>query len=756
MPKIFWALSTLLCLNLAWSQADQQLTPELKAYLFHTVRKSPILERHIGKAFEYSGPIIKLEDGQINYDSIDRILILDPNLLIIRSEVLSYSLKGILTEACNKTALFEMCQQIAHYQEGASLQSLPLLNRYFEVIFQQVPAEFKRGKTYEALMNHEESPLLMTNVSFNERLLNLQLRASLKMTDCKKILDAQEKAINEVIAERTKNLFGYLGGKSNSFNSILFAAGDGSYTEGLLRERDKDEFGAWNKGLPKAIGLFPYETVLEGEKKPSLRTKRITEKEVLTYGHEQNTEIHFDVWGYNSNNQTTVIVEKGSRQYPLFGSETTRFLTPDSTFSKGNTFMKIMNDLYQKTYNELKNQLEGKEGLKNQVIAARTSLGEIENAINQKEGDLGELYKVDYKTKNKMSRRDQKRKQVDPKFADQLRPTTKARKKAKNKRQWDLVELYAAYDETLKTLDELTRDRDEVQAEFNRHSTLYFRYQGMIGTQWVPFQQQNGLYLFEDGTTFDLLTQNLTFPATQESEVVQIRLLSIPEDFEGSNSDEIMMHVSMCDARPFYDADFEMQFNDVFLPDAFQYESPIFKPSDSLFLKQLFAEYKKNPVPIELSIEGLGIGIWKDSNIVRDPEQKELTGYPGTNAEEKSASRNAQEFKSLRQSSLQIKINRSLSLRISSSTDPVASNLNTTQFNLDNFLKSNGLTKNEALSLLRSRGIMLRIKTELTAYSPKYLPPNMARTFIDALDNSVNKVTYKVGQKVIKMPKIKP
>ncbi|MFM7664422.1 MAG: hypothetical protein ACKO68_07830, partial [Bacteroidota bacterium] len=88
MPKIVWTLLAVFGLSIVNGQADWELTPEVKAYLFHTVRKSPILERNIGKAFEYSGPLVKLEDGQINYDSIDKILIIEPTYLVIRNETL--------------------------------------------------------------------------------------------------------------------------------------------------------------------------------------------------------------------------------------------------------------------------------------------------------------------------------------------------------------------------------------------------------------------------------------------------------------------------------------------------------------------------------------------------------------------------------------------------------------------------------------------------------------------------------------------
>ena len=756
MLKILWGILAVVWLQIAWAQADRELTPELKAYLFHTVRKSPILERNIGKAFEYSGPLIKLEDGQINYDSIDKILIIEPNYLVIRNEVLSRSSKGILTEACNKTALYEMCRQISMFKEGSSLKSLPQLSSYFTFLFKELPEEFQRGKTYDFLLNNELSPLVQTNVSFNERLYLAQNVGSLKAADCKKLFDAQQKAINQSINDRTQQLFKLLGGRSNRFESFLMAAGDGSYTEGLLRERDRDENGEWNKGLPKAIGLFPYEIKLDGVKKNEVKTLRFTEKSMYTLGKNQTAEVHFDVWGYNSNNQTTVIVAKGNKQYPLFGSESTRFLTPDSSFSKGNTFMKILNDLYQVTFLDLNKQLFSENGLDAQLKASEKLLGEIDAAINKKEGELGELYKEDYRTSNRMSREEKKRlKETRYEDEKKVKPTTKARKKAKNKKQWDLVDLYGAYDETFNTTEALREEYNTVADVYNAHLDLYNKYKIILGDQWLPFSVKDGLYTFSDGTTFDIYTQNLTFPPNDSSELVQVRLISIPEDFEGIKSDEIMMHFSMVDAEPYYDADLEVRFQDVFEPDAYEYHGTIFSSKDSIFFKSLFSEYLKNKLAITFSLQGNGIGFWYDSTIIRDAAQKELDGYPGNTAEEKNIARQSYDFKSLRQSRLRIKINRSLQIQIMSTTDPVVSKVQSPYFSVDALMKNNQLNRNEVLSILRTRSLVNQLKKELVTQASIYLDPTEAKRFIDAMDGALNNTKYTVGDRFIKLPKIK-
>jgi hypothetical protein len=751
-PGWHFLLALIVFSSKSYGQVSQQLTPEIQAYLFHIVRKSPILDQNIGKAFEYSGPMIFMENGSINYDSIDRIITVNPNLLTIRSSELSRCPKGIITEACNKTAIYEMCQQIHRYADGAPISTLPLLEEYFLKLFKQLPQEFNRGKLFDFLIDPNESPLLLTNISFAERLLTLQIKGYLKTADCKLILEAQGKALNASISERTHTLFNLMGGESNVFISELMAAGDGSYTEGMLQERDKDEYGEWNQGLPRAIGLFPYELTLSTDKKPNIKTERITQRSLLSAGDYKETQLHFDVWGYNSTNQTTVIIEKGGRQYPLFGSQTTRFLTPDSTFSKGTTFMHVLNNLYSETYESLKKQLDGKDGLNQQVKDRYIELGEIEAFINQKEGDLGELYKEPYKTRNITTKDERKRKKSDdPTLV--MKPTTKARKKAKSKKQWDLIELYASYDETSSMLEQLIKERNELSEEFEHHDAIYRRYKKLLGEDWVPFTVKEGLYLFEDGTTFDIYTQDLTFKPTSHQETIEVRLISIPDDYEGETSDEIMMHISMVDARPYYDADFEVNFEDVFKSDAYLFDGRIFTEKDTAFFREFFEGFDNNNLPIELNLEGMGIGRWKDSMIIRDLEQQELKGYPGNTVEEKQASRESWAYKSLRHSALQVKINRSLQIHIESTTDPVVSNLTSTQFPIESILKTNNISKNELLSVLRTRSILMQTKNELIAICPKYLSTPKAKKFIDQLEERVAQSKFYVGETAIKLPK---
>jgi hypothetical protein len=103
----------------------------------------------------------------------------------------------------------------------------------------------------------------------------------------------------------------------------------------------------------------------------------------------------------------------------------------------------------------------------------------------------------------------------------------------------------------------------------------------------------------------------------------------------------------------------------------------------------------------------------------------------------------------------QYESNRSLNIHIESSTDPVISNLTSTALPIESLLTNNGISKNELLSVLRTRSILIQTKNELIASCPKYLSTQKAKKFIDQLEESVAQSKYFIGNKAIKIPKIK-
>ena len=90
-----------------------------------------------------------------------------------------------------------------------------------------------------------------------------------------------------------------------------------------------------------------------------------------------------------------------------------------------------------------------------------------------------------------------------------------------------------------------------------------------------------------------------------------------------------------------------------------------------------------------------------------------------------------------------------------STTDPVVSKVQSPYFSVDALMKNNQLNRNEVLSILRTRSLVNQLKKELVTQASLYLDPTEAKRFIDAMDGALNNTKYTVGDRFIKLPKIK-
>ena len=748
LKLILFVYFFLFSLNLS-AQTNNSLSAEIKSYLFHVVRKSPILERNFGYAFEYFGPKVPLKDGQINYDSLETIIIYEPELLVIRSAEIAKSPKGLILELSNKTAVWMLNKTLNSIQTGKNEINKEIFDSYLQNFTDNLPKQILRSKNYEAIFDPKRSPIFNSNLSLYDRCILLGQIGFVSPDEQVQILEAQNTAINKTIEKYTLQIFRNLGGKSNEFENYLLAAGDGSYTAGILSERERDDDGNWNKGLPKAIGLFPYDVKVEDK---TVMPNRMISRTMETCGNGKQTNLHFDVWGYNTTKQTTVVIEKNGFTYHLFGSEKTRFLSPDSTFSKGATFQKVINDLHTNTFKELENSLKGKNGYNEQVMTVQKQLEVVYILIQEKEAEYGEHTKQNFRTPNHLTRKDRKFKKENS-FGGPINqtPNTKSKRKARNRRQTELVDLYQEYESIEAELNSLVEERAPVLKEYQEKKGILDNYRRQMGLKWMNFRELDGLYIFDDSTTFDIKTQEFIFPVSDKKETFEIRLIAIPEDLVGENADEVMMHVSKVDIEPFYDADIKIEFKDLFESDAYNLSKTIFQEKDSSLLKTFFRQIENSHLTFIFEINGNGVGKWENGSLVKDLAAIELPNYPGNSPEAIKAARADSTFSSLRKTNLFIKVDRLIYFRIDSYTDPVVSNLIVKNHNkMQELIISGKITKNDALSAFRSVALMNQLKLELNVNASKYLSQEKAKKLIDQLNSSIEKSRVKVGNESLR------
>ncbi|MDG1777424.1 MAG: hypothetical protein P8H33_08575 [Crocinitomicaceae bacterium] len=723
-------ISLVLCLlisTISFAQINEGLNTEERAYLYHVVKKSPILNANIGRYLDYQGPIIKLRNQKTNYDSIELLIINHPEYLVIRKHEIAKSPKGLIAEAANKMALWELNnvlllkrddpKKLNHYTNE--------YNNFENYLLANLPPNALKLKNYIAIPHPKLQNVINPSLSFDEKLTSLNAIRFLTQNDQLIVLRAINSAINKYVQNRAFEIFKALGGQAQSFKNILVAAGDGSSTTGILEEREKDEQGRWNKGLPKAVGLFPYQISLEstGHKKGNLAIEpmRYSKNNFQTIGNNQITNIHTDVWGYNSAKQTTVVFEKNGLSYHLFGSTNTRFLSPDSSFNGGTTYQSIINDLEFNTIRKLNEMVTGKKGFNHWIQYNKKKQNVVKLKLEKKEHEYLELRSA---------------------------PTKKSTKKQRRKSQNILTGLQESHQLYQRKIIKLEQQKANTLQQVAKYQLKLDKSKKLMGLNWATYTENKGLYTFQDSSTFDALTQEFKFPPKQQIETFQIRLIAIPESPLSKSADEVMLHINIMDAEQNYDARINLELNDVFESDEWRLPTTLFSSSDSVALHVFFESLLTKTIPFNIIARGQGIGKWNGKTTVKDNHPNELLTYPKKDAPYKSKFDSS--FVRLRKSELIIHIDREINLEINSFTDPVKSNITIHNPQVLATMEQHGLSKNDILSAYRSAEILRQLKLEINILAGKYLPREEAKIVIDRFNKQWLKTNIGIGPTSIK------
>jgi hypothetical protein len=717
------------------SFAQQTIDSDLKAFMFHVVVKSPILNENIGKYFEYSGPVIRLTNGEINYDSIDVIISNKPDYLFIRTSEIAKCSPGIVAELANKTAIWELNKTMMACLQGNDSELLRYQSQFekFEALLvEYLPSSFiksnSKGKTFEPRLKEVLNPSLSFNL---KRDLLLGMR-NVNLNLAQQVLEAINESVQKWVQERTYQLFSMLGGKTNRFDNILIAAGDGSLTSGLLDEREKDARGRFYRGLPRAIGFFPYQMHVITNKagQEELRSLNFPAIDLYTAGEGRMTNIHPDIWGYNGNKQTTLVIEKGGRQYVLFGSGESRFLSPDSSFNSGGTFVGVINELEHKYIADLRDKIYGKQGFDYWIAFNEAEIEKTKTEILNIELDL-KKYKSSAKRRN----------------------STAGKKKIRDL-QSKFIAKQNYYDKCELNIKKLTKDRDNAHNLLDEYEARLSQLKRLIGDNWMPWSMKDGFFIFEDGATFDIRTQDFRFPPTSEKEYVEVRLLAIPFSAVKNDVDEVMLHMSVSDMLPDFDKAFKLGRVDWFVSNSFDLNMPIFMPEDSVVVLDVLDAITRK-LKIDVDAHGLGIGKIEMDKLSKDIAAVELSSYPGDSPEQRQIAAESMTFKSLRRTELSIDLKNGIIIEVVSSTDPVRTNFTPESAFLIKLISQGKITPNEALSVYRTAAVLLALKKELIHYAGEYLDREKASIVIDYLENEFKRIKIQVGAYSVKLNELK-
>jgi len=741
----------------ASAQLNEGLTPEERAYLFHIVKKSPILNNNFGRFFDYQGPEITFPNKKINYDSIELLIINNPEYLIIRKEEISKSPKGLIAEAANKMAVWELNKVLLAKRKNPNnlKQFQNEFDRFESFLQEKLPSGAYRPKNGVQKPHPKIYNVLNPSLTLDEKVALVTSMRFLSIEEQLELLKAMNYAVNSYVDERSFQIYQHLGGKAEEFDNVLMAAGDGSGTSGLLEEREKNERGIWNKGLPKAVGLFPYQLMLD-----EIKEKRRTEQKIEPYryavhdfrtaGNNRLTNVHMDVWGYNSEKQTTVVIEKNGLNYHLFGSVETRFLSPDSSFSGGTTFMDIMNDLEHNKIAKLEEKISGRRGFDYWIDYTTKKKNSTEIKLQKKEKEYSDLGYSPITTSKKPSRRVKKSKKKAIKAGSptfDAAPTTSSQRSERKKLQNQIVALQKQYEEYRTRLVELEIEKQEAIDLRSEYELRLDHFRALIGQRWASYTEKDGLYTFEDSSTFDFYTQEFYFPAKPQPEDFEVRLVAIPESSLSKSADEVMLHVSVIDAKPNYDARISLELSDVFASDKWNLPDPLFQDKDSVAVHLFFESLLNKKMDFNIIARGQGVGKWNGVKTVKNYKPETLSSYPGNAAETKMDTT----FLRLRKSEVLVKIDRSIIMEINSYTDPVKSNITVSHSGMQSAMSKYKLSKNDILSAYRTASILKALKNEINTLAGTYLSREEATKVIDRFNKTWRKARVSVGPTSFKL-----
>ncbi|TNE55951.1 MAG: hypothetical protein EP338_01845 [Bacteroidetes bacterium] len=756
--RYLYLLVFLTSLSSSFSQSHISLTAEEKAYLFHIVRKSPILDTNIGRYFEYRGPVIRFVNKDINYDSIELIIMNQPEKLFIRNSELAKSPKGILAEAANKVALWELNKLLLAKREGGKeLERKAYDYETFELLLvKKLPPAACKEKDGKQIPHPKIQQLLNPSLNFNDKKALASTYHFLSINDQMVTLKAINEAINDYVEQRSEQLFRLLGGQANMFHNELVAAGDGSSTSGLLKEREKDERGRWNRGLPKAVGLFPYQLEIKKvKKKEEIEPLRFATLDFETAGGNRLTNIHADVWGYNDKKQTTVVIEKNGLSYHLFGSEETRFLSPDSSFASGKTFQSVINELEHEKIGKLDEMIHGKKGYDYWIDYYTKKRDETEMKIEKDEmGYIGMSYTpvtTSTKAPRKVKKDRRKKRKSGNNQPIDYQPNTKSGAKKRGKKQKEIVDLYNEYEMYKRKIRETEEKKQKAIDLRAIYQQRLDRYRRNMGYSWATFTEKDGLYTFQDSSTFDIYTQEFTFPPSRKKEAFEVRLLAIPSGSLSDNADEVMLHVNVVDAKPAFDARLQIHLDDAFASNQWKLGNQLIQEEDSVAVQQLFEALQDKRRDFEVVARGQGVGVWNGVRTVKMKEPKEIPSYPGSSKEARERSKRDSSFARLRVSEAFIFVGRSVQLEVNSYTDQVSSDMEIGNEKLLATMQTYKLTKNDLLSAYRSAEILKKLKAELNVLAGKFLPRTEASQVIDRINKQIDKTRILVGETSFKL-----
>lgn len=624
----------------------QELSGKERAYLYHAAFNSPKIEHHLKYFFHYEKDSLPMiNDTLPNFDSIAYYIIEHPNKMQWEPRFMKGQENGLLLELSHKLAMRNLNQVVAYNTNmpKAKKEKFELENpeNYLTLLKENLPPSVVNNGT----INNDVKQVLASNYTNSDRITRLR-NTAIPETTVKNIVTAINKTNAQWINQETIRIFNILGGQidTQKIQSFLMAAGDGAGSIDKNNGYEAQIHTPIAQSIYQIINHFGYGLKLGKPGRNSdvpIYTNLTKTENSKTYGKNISTNIHFTVWGYTEIAQTTVVVFKNQKAYPLFGQKHHPFLSTDSSYNGERTYYSIINELEHVMIADLKEMLYGKRGFEYQINKNKDYAEDLRMKIKKTEVKLNAMRYGGV-------------------------PTSKGGKKKKKTTQEYYVWLNSELEATLAEIKRLELAWEEAQEKLSYFEAELDKMKRTIGYTWMTYEIEDSIATFSDGSTFNLKTQDFTFPGTDIPEDYEIRLIAIPEEPLMRPSDEVFVAAIQYPSEPQNYIIFDQAYIDQFEKN-YPLLTQTFTEKDSAIVEQIMVDiYRMKKYP-DVRIVGHGA-------ISRQAQSADyIQNYPGDTKEAQKEARNSDAFSKQRKVTLTYNIN-THKINVDGYTDPVIYN----------------------------------------------------------------------------------
>ncbi|MFK8044518.1 MAG: hypothetical protein AB8B72_03415 [Crocinitomicaceae bacterium] len=552
MPRLLLLLICLTSFYYTFSQANwTELTGKQKAFFYQLTRKIENLKPEVHHLFEFIDSIPYVNDTLPDYPFIEAEIEKDSSKLICHFSEFARKNRGLLMDIGTHYATWELglILQFKDSEKPKYQYLKPKIKAFEKLVLEHAPSAAAKMWSEDGYgLSPTVAAYYSPNLTITEKIAamkNSGYNADEKLSLLNAIFKAQETYIKKIADETVAMLTGQI----VNTNNYLIAAGDGkewSELESIIRTK-------YNRPLPDPKAFFAYQ--IEGKRggKSEEKVVAISQNTIVKMATNefQNTNLHIDVWAYHPQRQTTLIIQKGGNSYVLFGNNNNRYLSADSTFGEGVTYMSLINELENIWIADLKERIYGKKGFDYLIDLYEKKIVKTRLNIKKTEVTLDKIRHEPIappKMKKKKKSRKQRKKGSSVSYQDnQGVPHGKMTKTGKKRKiaQHNLIGYESQLQSELSTLKQLKKDKEEAFDLLAQYEAKLDIMKKNYGYNLMSYtEDRNGFYTYADGTIFNKNTQDLIFKSSGDADYFEVILVSFGKNVMDNNYEEVFIHLN--------------------------------------------------------------------------------------------------------------------------------------------------------------------------------------------------------------------